>query len=381
MATIPTLKRSKGDPKIPIDYTDPTELGRIRGGAVRQINKRFNVILKNVKAYIRENIKPTGSKTVNSQLTRYYDNGVIGVNHLDKAQYVANETIFDYLFGDTEYDNFKDFLNGLLYATLLSNAFSLSTYSRSYRVTIIQWNTDWWFNDYMDKSLTKGLSDVIQSAKYQSTSNIVGDTDLANTVRNISAETLTNTTSYQSRLRTAEKAAFANMQSLTAGLNDQLAEILRTSVKQGLSQSQIIDKVTKSLIESDKQGEGGARKRARLLVRNRINNARREEGRQTTTQLNNEVYADTEYEMRLLWFSALMPNRTRYWHGSRHGKTYTVKQVEDFYSNPGDRSNCYCHQTNQLVYKATGEPVVESKLFEQMQKQRAIFDSMQTKVR
>lgn len=51
---------------------------------------------------------------------------------------------------------------------------------------------------------------------------------------------------------------------------------------------------------------------------------------------------------KLLWQSALKPT-TRYWHASRHGRTYTTKEVRAFYAENGNRYNCYCSQIPVLV--------------------------------
>lgn len=46
----------------------------------------------------------------------------------------------------------------------------------------------------------------------------------------------------------------------------------------------------------------------------------------------------------LLWSSALLPT-TRTWHASRHGSTYSSQEVAQFYSERGNRNNCYCSVT------------------------------------
>jgi hypothetical protein len=50
----------------------------------------------------------------------------------------------------------------------------------------------------------------------------------------------------------------------------------------------------------------------------------------------------------LLWLSALK-STTRYWHASRHGRTYTTEEVEAFYAQNGNRYNCYCSQMPAIV--------------------------------
>lgn len=364
------IKRITNDPFIPIDYRDPTELGNIRGAAVRKVNGRFNFIVKNIRAYLRENLKPIGSKQVNAQLMRYMRNSVSSIN--EHEMLAVNETIFDYLFGDEEYEGWAEFLNGLLYSTLLSNAIALSTYTRQTRILVIPWQDDWWMNDYISRSNEKGLQNTITSSRYQTTQKTT-DRETARTIGGLSVETLTSLPGYQSNLKMKQRAAFADMKSLVEGLSSSLSETLRQAVRDGLSQDDIINKVTEKLIESDEKGKGGARKRARNLVRNRLNNARRESARENIKQLNEEVYADSPYEMRQLWFSALMPDRTRRWHGSRHGQIHTIEDDEAFYSRGGNFANCYCSQTAILVWKETGKPVTDTGLLDRMNKQKKLF--------
>jgi len=51
---------------------------------------------------------------------------------------------------------------------------------------------------------------------------------------------------------------------------------------------------------------------------------------------------------KILWLSALKPT-TRYWHASRHGRTYTTEEVKAFYAENGNRYNCYCANIPVLV--------------------------------
>lgn len=50
----------------------------------------------------------------------------------------------------------------------------------------------------------------------------------------------------------------------------------------------------------------------------------------------------------LLWLSALNPT-TRAWHAARHGKVYTVENVEAFYAENGNRYHCYCSQIPAIL--------------------------------
>lgn len=63
-------------------------------------------------------------------------------------------------------------------------------------------------------------------------------------------------------------------------------------------------------------------------------------------------------QTRLLWLSALKPT-TREWHASRHGRTYTIEEVKEFYSQKGNRYHCYCSQ-QPIMVNEKGEPLNKS---------------------
>lgn len=69
----------------------------------------------------------------------------------------------------------------------------------------------------------------------------------------------------------------------------------------------------------------------------------------------------------LLWLSALKPT-TRYWHASRHGKTYTTESVEAFYAEKGNRYRCYCSQI-PCILDSEGK-IVNEGLVERLSKER-----------
>ncbi|MHA3614621.1 phage minor head protein [Yersinia enterocolitica] len=50
----------------------------------------------------------------------------------------------------------------------------------------------------------------------------------------------------------------------------------------------------------------------------------------------------------LLWLSALKPT-TRAWHAVRHGRIYTVEEVEAFYAENGNKYRCYCSQIPAIL--------------------------------
>ncbi|HDM8089259.1 TPA: phage head morphogenesis protein [Yersinia enterocolitica] len=69
----------------------------------------------------------------------------------------------------------------------------------------------------------------------------------------------------------------------------------------------------------------------------------------------------------LLWLSALKPT-TRAWHAARHGRIYTVEEVEAFYAENGNRYHCYCSQI-PVILDIDGM-IVNSGIVERLSKER-----------
>lgn len=78
-------------------------------------------------------------------------------------------------------------------------------------------------------------------------------------------------------------------------------------------------------------------------------------------------------KVKMLWYSALIPDRSRLSHMQRHGNLYTTDEVTEFYSEAGNAINCLCSQTEVTIGK-DGEPVFGQKLIERLQaaKKRAV---------
>lgn len=78
-------------------------------------------------------------------------------------------------------------------------------------------------------------------------------------------------------------------------------------------------------------------------------------------------------KVKMLWYSALIPERSRISHMRRHGNLYTTEEVTEFYQEAGNLVNCLCSQTEVTIGK-DGEPIFGQKLIERMTdaKKRAV---------
>lgn len=90
-----------------------------------------------------------------------------------------------------------------------------------------------------------------------------------------------------------------------------------------------------------------------------------------------QAEADLGIKTAMLWTSALKPT-TRAWHASRNGKAYSTAEVRAFYSERGNRYNCYCGQTECLL-DAAGKPILTKKLQSTMANEKAAWQSVHSK--
>ena len=73
--------------------------------------------------------------------------------------------------------------------------------------------------------------------------------------------------------------------------------------------------------------------------------------------------------VKMLWYSALIPDRSRRWHMARHGNLYTTEEVTEFYEIGANAINCLCSQTEVTIGK-DGKPLFGDKLIDRMKEQR-----------
>ncbi|WP_074011225.1 phage minor head protein [Tatumella sp. UCD-D_suzukii] len=76
---------------------------------------------------------------------------------------------------------------------------------------------------------------------------------------------------------------------------------------------------------------------------------------------------------KMLHLSALKPT-SRAWHVARHGHTYTPEEIEEWYSQNGNRYNCYCSQI-PVMLDDDGE-IVNPGMVERLAKEREQWQSV-----
>lgn len=224
---------------------------------------------------------------------------------------------------------------------------------------------NFWLSLYAQRSYKKGLDDTLQSLKNISTADNVGQEE-SQSIRQMDAEQIVADPTYQRRVGLVKGRVFENMKGLSQQTKADLADTLARGMTNGLGVTDITREIVARI--------GVSKRRAETIARTEINGAYRTSTRQETRALNDALFSDFEYEMKMLWISALSPT-TRETHSRRHGSTYTVEEIAAFYSVDGNAINCLCSQVPVFVNKSTGE-VLQSEVVEQLKAEKKKFKAL-----
>lgn len=265
---------------------------------------------------------------------------------------VSNVATYEYLLDANRYQNINQFLKDLLYQELLGDqgGFIQGRYI---------------LFDGIDQAHSDGLTDAVIDAKEISDPNFV-EPEVDRLVRALDADQIKFSPGYQRRVGLVHSRLFNEMKGLADSSKIDLADTLARGMSAGKGVREIAQEVKERIDASGR--------RALRIARTEILNAYRDAGAAETDELNRDVYDDSDWGMIQLWFSALAPT-SRAWHISRHGETYTTKEVRDFYAEKGNSINCLCSQSAVLYNKKTGE-ILQSDLVARLRRQKKAFSKL-----
>lgn len=258
--------------------------------------------------------------------------------------FMANE--YDYRLDPVKLEQIDLFIQRLVYESLLDDPSG-------------RFSERFWFNAHIESAYKDGAEDFLSDIKDVAQTDILSPL-MVSAVTAQTAESQLITPSFRNRLQIIYARDFTELKGIADDAKAGLSATLTRAMMDGVGIPEISNRVNK-VIQSSAN-------RSYRIARTEIMGAYRQATRDELTD-HNELFADTDYEVRLLWFSALAPT-TRPWHASRHAKTYTKIEVDKFYSENGNRINCLCIQSPVLVNKKTGE-VLQSALVERMKKQKS----------
>lgn len=141
---------------------------------------------------------------------------------------------------------------------------------------------------------------------------------------------------YMRRLGIAYSSSYSDWRGLSDQGRSQLASVITEGIATGKNPSGVTEDIVKRLDVS----RSYAKQLAQTEITGVLRQARRDEAGEANALLGLNV--------GILWSSALLPT-TRYWHASRHGNVYTVEECAEFYSEPRNKRNCHCGNTECLI--------------------------------
>ena len=328
------MKIGKVKPVIPRDAADPANQRSNLSRAIRELKKRFKTIEKEMVSLVYDQTQYRTEISANAwwRPLIYYTNMKGELDVIKGSRRQTNKAYYEYQIDTARYQQIDNFIERLLYRNLLESI----TGERQSR---------WFYQSYLEFGYNRGLADAVQSIKNQVPPEIV-EPEIVQLVRGLDPEAISLQQTQALGLIYAR--VFNNMKGLTDEMKVNLSETLTRGMADGLGVREISADIKKRV--------GVGFSRAQRIARTEILQSYRTAQRARTREINNNVFDDSPYVFRQLWFSALA-DTSRPNHVAKHGRIYTQQEVERFYSEPGFAPNCLCSQSPVLVERKTGEPV------------------------
>lgn len=333
---------------LPVKAADPAGQFNNMRNANRALDKRYGKAQRLITEYIAS-FKPIQANA--KQTFRQPTELEFSVNQSYVPILQINE--FNYQLDAFKLQEIDDFIRKTLYNELLDDSqgrFSLS----------------WFMNANLTNAYTEGTEEVLETITDLANAESVIGPQLAQQVSMLNPQFYMMQPQVVTRLQLVYASVFNRYKGLSEQTATQAAQVLTQAMRDGVGIREATKRVNERL--------GVSYSRAREIARTEIMGAYRVATADETQQINDDVFGESEFEFKLLWFSALAAT-TRPNHAAKHALTYTKQEVTEFYSqfNGRERYNCLCSQRPILVYKKDGKVAVQTELVKKMQKQKAAW--------
>lgn len=289
-----------GSPIIPRNKKDPTQSGKQVSKMFRDIDNRYYELKKSLKQLF--DISFTGRDKNTDSFHSY----ILAKNSQDETDTLfsvnAGAYIYDLAERPIEYAQFLERLQSLLDQYLLEGG-----------------ENEMWAFSHITSEIERGTLNAYTSLSIQS-EVYAQQTTLAY---------LMSQPAYQNQISAALIATYSDWRGLSDAARTDLSSIISTSIARGINPRETAKIISKRLDVS--------MSRAKQMAQTEQVGALRKANWNETEWASERLGLHTG----ILFLSALKPT-TRPWHASRHGKIYTVEEMEEFYSEGGNRYNCYC---------------------------------------
>lgn len=224
-----------------------------------------------------------------------------------------------------------------------------------------EWSAGWWANAYASGAYQQAAEQVITQTQLLAAD--AGVTQELPSLQYLRAEAVVMESGFQRRLGSVYARLFEDMKGFTDVDKRNMAGIITRGMAAGQSPRVIAREMEKKGLEQDW--------RCLRIASTEVNQAYRQGSWDETDAVNDEVFGDSDYVMRVMHLSALLAT-TRRDHAARHGTICTPADEREWFATKaiGGAINCHCSQVDILVNKKTGKPM-STKLRDILLKQKS----------
>ena len=322
-------------PRLPQSRSDPVGGMKLVRKSKKELDKRFSHITAEIVSLFakipveyREPIKKNAIQTITEKLLGTGD--VFGWVYTIDAQSLKNL--------DNEIGN--------ILLQWINDGFELKSLEMGIDTT--------WYIDQLEQAIREGTV-----ASY---GNLSAQSVAYAEVTTLSA--VLQSDRYQELAKIAFLRSYEDWTALIEQQRNKIASVITEAVLAGRNPQEIVSLIVERV--------GVARSLAENIAQTEITNTLRQ-ARANEVQRSKDLLG---IDVRMFWTSALLPT-TRVTHASRHGKSYTVEQVRDFYSRDGNRYRCHCAVT-EVIFEG-GKAVLPKGIKEAYQKESKDWEKKQEK--
>lgn len=256
---------------------------------------------------------------------------------------VVNRAVYQYQLDPLLMSQINSYIEALLNEIIYGNAQG-------------EWSAGWWANSYSSGAYQRAAEQVITQTQLLAAD--AGVTQELPSLQYLRAEAVVMEPGFQRRLGSVYARLFEDMKGFTDVDKRNMAGIITRGMAAGQSPRVIASGIQDKWNEIDGRDGELSNWRCLRIASTEINNAFRQGSFDETDAINQEVFGDSEYEMRIMHMSALLPT-TRRDHAARHGTICTPAQQKEWFATKatGGAINCHCSQVDILVNKKTGKPM------------------------
>ena len=261
---------------------------------------------------------------------------------------VVNRTGYQYQLDPLLMSQINSYIEALLNEIIYGNAQG-------------EWSAGWWANSYSSGAYQRAAEQVITQTQLLAAD--AGVTQELPSLQYLRAEAVVMEPGFQRRLGSVYARLFEDMKGFTDVDKRNMAGIITRGMSAGQSPRVIAREMEKKGLEQDW--------RCLRIASTEVNQAYRQGSWDETDAVNDEVFGDSDYLMKVMHMSALLAT-TRRDHAARHGTICTPTEEREWFATKatGGQIQCHCSTVDILVSKKTGKPM-NTKLRDILLKQKS----------